>query len=74
MPLTKETVIDKNLWEATLFPMWGKKKKNHNTHKRRKTGTSDTTSLLKMVVQNAKKITNPKMAQINYFKSNISES
>lgn len=58
IPLSTETVIDKNLWEVTLLHIWGEKKKQktHNSHQRRKTGTSDITSFLKMVVQMSKKL------------------
>lgn len=58
IPLTKETVIDKKPWRSNTVPhvRGEKKKQKHNKHQRRKTGTSNTTSLLKMIVQMPKKL------------------
>jgi len=78
--VTKEIISDKNFLEVTLFPMW-KKKKNHH---RRNTGKEENRSFHSLCFRydfipkngctECKKITNKKMASINYFKSDTRKS
>lgn len=59
----KLLLIKKTLRSNTVSPCEGRIKKNHIRHQRRKPRTSDTTSLLKMVVQMQKKLPVQKWSQ-----------